>query len=330
MKSTFPVTFSVASTQALINEVLPGYALGAVADCKLQYVGVNDTFKVTLSKGETYFLRVYRSPWRSLDEVAYEMDILNYLHRKGVSVARPVPLKDGSCIQVINAPEGPRCVVLFTTAVGKEPKYEVEPEKKAYDYGKAVACIHQASDDFTSPHPRLPLDVDFLYRQTIEPMRPYLLHRLEDWAFIQAYAERFYQRLSDWPPSVLDWGFCHADLQSCHAHIDSDGKLTFFDFDCCGPGFRAYDIAVFRWAARLSEKEQVWWEPFLHGYLEVRPLSHPDIQAIPWFVAGRYLWHVWLHITNAGDWGHGWLNDDYFDHLLKNLRAVEADYALGK
>jgi Ser/Thr protein kinase RdoA (MazF antagonist) len=96
-------------------------------DYKLQFVGVNDTFKVSLSNGDTYFLRVYRSCWRSYNDVAYELDALNHLHRKGVSVAHPVPMKDGSFIQIINAPEGPRCIVLFTTAVGKEPDCEVDP-----------------------------------------------------------------------------------------------------------------------------------------------------------------------------------------------------------
>jgi len=47
-------------------------------------------------------------------------------------------------------------------------------------------------------------------------------------------------------------------------------------------------------------------------------------------IAGRYLWHVWLHITIARDWGHGWLNEEYFDRFHKNLRAVEADYSLAK
>jgi Ser/Thr protein kinase RdoA (MazF antagonist) len=330
MNAFFPITFSILSTQALVTEVLPAYGLGPVADCKLQFVGVNDTFKVTLSNCEAYFLRVYRSSWRNYNEVSYEIDALNHLHRKGVSVAHPVPMKDGSFIQVISAPEGPRCVVLFTAAIGNEPNYEVDPESKAYNYGKAVACLHQASDDFTSVYDRASLDVDFLFRQTLEPVRPYLLHRLEDWAFLKAYAERFYQHLSDWSANALDWGFCHADLQGSHAHVDSEGKLTFFDFDCCGPGFRAYDLAVFRWVSRLKEAEAVWWQPFLRGYLEVNPLSDLNIQAIPWFVAGRYLWHVWLHTTNAADWGHGWLNDEYFDRLLNNLRAVEADYSLEK
>ena len=207
MQNTFPATFSVVSTQALVTEVILAYGLGEIADCKLQYVGVNDTFKVTLVNKATYYLRVYRSQWRSYDEVTYEVEILNHLHRKGISVAHPVPSKDGSFIQVIQATEGPRCVVIFTTAAGKEPDYDVDPESKAYQYGLAVAHLHHASDDFTSTTTRAPLDIDFLFRQTIEPVRPYLLHRPDDWAFVQAYAERFYQRLSGWPPTALDWGF---------------------------------------------------------------------------------------------------------------------------
>lgn len=330
MKPSVPVTYSIVSADALVNQVLPGYDLGEVASCKLQYNGVNDTFKITLETGNTYFIRVYRSRWRSCEEVAYEVDILNHLHFKGISVAYPIPRTDGSFINTIDAPEGPRCVVLFHTAIGKEPDYEVDPEAKAYGYGKAVALLHAASDDFISSHHRTPLDLDFLYRQTITPVRPYLLHRPEDWAYIQAYTDRFFQRLSNMSPDKLDRGFCHADLQGYHAHVDTDGKMTFFDFDCCGPGFRAYDMAVFRWVSRLKEKEAVWWEPYLRGYLEVRPLSDLDIQSIPWFVAGRYLWHVWLHTTNANDWGCGWLDDNYFDRLLKNLRAVETNYSLGK
>jgi hypothetical protein len=38
MKTFFPVSFSVHSTQVLVDDVLPAYGLGEIADCKLQYV----------------------------------------------------------------------------------------------------------------------------------------------------------------------------------------------------------------------------------------------------------------------------------------------------
>jgi Ser/Thr protein kinase RdoA (MazF antagonist) len=45
----------------------------------------------------------------------------------------------------------------------------------------------------------------------------------------------------------LEVGSCHGDLHGWNAHIDQNMALTVYDFDCCGVGWRAYDIAVFRW-----------------------------------------------------------------------------------
>ena len=46
------------------------------------------------------------------------------------------------------------------------------------------------------------------------------------------------------PISALQPGFCHGDASGGNAHI-SGRTITFFDFDCCGCGFRAYDVAVY-------------------------------------------------------------------------------------
>ena len=328
MLPTIPATHSLPSPQALLTEVLAGYDLGEFTDCRLWYTGVNDTYLASTQIGSKYILRVYRACWRSLADIRYELDALNHLHRKGVAVAYPLPRKDGSFVQPLSAPEGLRHAVLFIFAEGKEPSYDEDPETKSYQYGQAVAHIHQASNDFNSPHARPPLDLDFLFFSPLKTIQPFLAHRPDDFAFLQAYAEKVHRRLTELPARALDQGFCHADLQGYHAHATENGPLTFFDFDCCGRGFRAYDMAVFRWCARLSDKETVWWEPYLRGYQEIHPLNDLDVQAIPPFVAARYFWHMGLHTTNAYDWGYGWLNDAYFDKAIKNLKAVEADYHL--
>lgn len=329
MTTAIPVTYSLASTQTLLRDVLSGYDLGEFTDCRLWYTGVNDTFHASTANGERYILRVYRIPWRPLETIHYELEALIHLHQKGVGVAYPLARRDGSYTCAVQAPEGTRQAVLFPFAYGTEPNYDSDTEAKAYRYGQAVARIHQATDDFIPLHTRAPYDLDFLYRRTLEPIQPYLLHRPDDWAFLQDYCKRFCQHLAPLS-AMLDWGFTHNDLQGYHCHINEQGEMTFFDFDCCAPGFRAYELAVFRWCSRLSETEAVWWEPYLRGYTETRPLSGADLAAIPWLVAGRYLWHMWLHTTNAADWGHGWLDDAYFDKALNNLRAVEADYQLAE
>jgi Ser/Thr protein kinase RdoA (MazF antagonist) len=326
MDDHFPVTYSTLCTKALATDLLPEYRLGTIKDCRLYSVGINDTYQVRTEEGGTYFLRVYRSRWRSVDDVQVELDALLHLHRQGIPVARPRPREDGQYIWELLAPEGWRRAVLFAGAPGEEPTYDTDPEAKAFAYGQAVARLHNGLQGFSSSHTRFHIDLDHLIDAPLRNIQSFLSQRPGDWAYLQRLAGTVRQRIQDLPAGALEKGFCHGDLQGFHHHIAGDGTLTFFDFDCCGFGYRAYDLAVFRWCSRLENQEQVWWEPYLRGYREVRPLNDLDIQAIPLFVCARYIWHMGLHTENAPDWGHGGLGDAYFDKRLGYLRAVEADY----
>jgi Ser/Thr protein kinase RdoA (MazF antagonist) len=326
MNHTFPVTYSTLSAQTLATDILPDYGIGDAVECKFYSTGFNDTYRAKTAHGKTVYLRAYRLPWRSLADIEYELDVLNHLHRQGVPAIRPLPRKDGRFVHAVPAPEGLRYVALFTEAPGKEIAYDKNPERVAFRYGQAVARIHNAVQDFTSPHARFHIDLDHLIETPLRNIEPFLSHRADDWAYLQQFAATLRQRILDLPASALEQGFCHGDLQGYHANVGQDGILTFFDFDCCGYGYRAYDLAVFRWCARLEEQEEVRWEPYLRGYREIRPLNDLDVLAVPLFVGARYVWHMGVHTQNAPDWGCGFLNDNYFERRLDQLRAVEADY----
>jgi len=166
--------------------------------------------------------------------------------------------------------------------------------------------------------------------RSLQSIHPLLVHRPNDWEYLVTLAEKLQLHVQDVPLDSLESGFCHGDLHGGNAHIDQDKTLTFFDFDCCGLGWRAYDIAVFRWDARLRGKEQERWKAFLPGYREERELSTTDIQAVPYFVAIRQLWLMGLHTSNGQDWGFGWMNDRYFDQAITFFRAWETEFLTGK
>jgi Ser/Thr protein kinase RdoA (MazF antagonist) len=271
-------------------------------------------------------MRVYRAPWRTLADICYELDVLEHLRIQGYPAARLVPRRDGSLYAALDAPEGTRYAVLFTEAPGKLISYDEQPGQVAFGYGQAVASMHNVVADFSSPHERFRIDLNLLVDAPLRNIAPFLAHRPQDWDYLQLFAANLRQRIVDLPASELEQGFCHGDLQGYHAHVDADGTLTFFDFDCGGHGFRAYDLAVFRWCSRLKEQESVWWEPYLRGYRQVRPLADLDLQAIPLFVAARYIWHMGVHTQNSPDWGCAWLDDGYFDEKIGYLKAVEKDY----
>ena len=302
MSSPFPVTRSILSLTALREAVVSEYALADPSDCQFFRMGLNDTYLLK-TNGTSYILRVYRRGWRSLSEIQYELDVLLFLQTAGIEVSVPIQRKDGGFIETIHAPEGERYMVLFTYAPGREPSYESKDAEAAYAYGTLAAQIHTATETFQSPHQRMPLDLEHLIDTPLRSIEPMLTPRSEDWRYLQTLTQKLRRQVMELPLSSLEQGFCHGDLHWGNARVQADHMLTVFDFDCCGVGWRAYDLAVFRWAARLRKKEQDQWPAFLRGYREVRTIHEREIQAIPYFVALRHVWLLGLHTREpTGFW----------------------------
>jgi Ser/Thr protein kinase RdoA (MazF antagonist) len=326
MKTNFPTIASILSPQALADDILPEFGIGKVRECQFYSGGFNHTYRVKTVDGNTYYMRAYRLQWRTPADIQYELDVLNHLEGKGFPAIRPVPYKDGRPFCTVNAPEGKRYVALFTLAPGPEISYDKKPGQVAKQYGRAVAQLHNALDDFHSPHPRFRLDLEYF---TVEPLKtivPFLSHRPDDLAYVRKFARTLRQRIKAMPAGKLEQGCCHGDLQGYHANVEPGGTLTFYDFDGGGFGYRAYDLAVFLWCCRLQDGVAARWEPFLKSYRQNRAISDLDVQAVPLFVCARYLWHMGVHTLNSPDWGIDFLNDGYFDTHLKRLRDAEADY----
>ena len=322
-----PVTHSVLSTQALCTEMVAAYGLRTPLDCKLLSPGLNDTYLVTTA-ADRFILRIYRVGWRSHSDILYEIDVLNHLGRKGASVSLPLATAKGDFTLPLRAPEGLRYAVLFTYAPGQS----VDELDDSYCrlFGGAVGEMHRATGDFTSQHERFALDLEYLIERPLRAIRPLLENRSEDWSHLQSLAQRLQAALAQAPLDVLDWGFCHGDLHTENAHLAGD-TLTFFDFDCGGPGWRAYDIAGFRWSLnnfgrRVVPEHEHLWQAFLDGYAERRRIGTVDLEFVPAFVEIRHIWMIGLHAENAPDFGYERFSDSYFDGVLRFLRDWEQTY----
>jgi Ser/Thr protein kinase RdoA (MazF antagonist) len=326
MSPTFPTIASILAPQALIDDVLPGFGLTTVAGCHFHSGGFNHTYQVRAADGATFYLRVYRRTWRTLADIQYELDVLNHLRRKAFPAARPLPYRDGRYFRAVAAPEGERYVVVFSEAPGTEISYDSAPMETARRYGTAVAAMHNALEDFQSPHDRFRKDLAHFTERPLPHIAPFLADRPDAWAAVTQFAARLRQRILDLPAARLEQGVCHGDLQGYHANVDGEGTLTFFDFDCGGFGYRAYDLAVFLWCCRLEDAVDTRWAPFLAAYRQERAIAAVDVDAVGLFVCARYLWHMGVHTQNAADWGAAFLNDKYFSEHLNRLRQAEADY----
>jgi Ser/Thr protein kinase RdoA (MazF antagonist) len=322
--SYFPVTHSILSASALLTHVQQRYDIGDAIECRFLNLGLNDTYLLRTSTGK-YILRVYRENWRSLPDILYELDMLLHLHRKRAPISFPLAMKNGSFLFPLQTLEGSRQAVLFTYAEGESPAGD---EAYSLAYGRAAAQVHNALDDFSSQHARFRLDLDHLLDEPLRTTLPVLEDHPQDQADLLRIAQRLKEHMSSLPVGELEWGACHGDFHGGNAHITKDQQVTFFDFDCAGPGWRAYDLAVFRWARATHQQDEKLWEAYLAGYTQHRTIRSPDLAAVPLFVALRQIWLIGLHSLIAASFGYGFLDRRYFEshlHFLKKWVAEHID-----
>lgn len=325
----FPVSYSTLSLKALREYIEKTYDLIDITEFSYLLRGLNDTYLMKTSK-DNYVFRVYRADRRTeYSEVAFEIELLQYLHRNEIPVSLPIADQSGNFIQMLNAPEGNRFGVLFTFAEGIERS--IDNEEISYLFGKAVADIHSKTDSFETEYTRQPLNLEYLFQESLASIEPYMTHRSEDFEWLRTLAKQFEERLHEFPLEELDWGICHGDLHgNTNISFKEDMSYTHYDFDLCGFGWRAYDIAEFRLAREVrlrhdQDKLERLWNAFIEGYETVRKLSEKDLQAVPIFVGIRQLWLMGLclrdsHIHGSIDFGDDFINDklNFFKHLQIN------------
>jgi len=283
----------------------------------LEYRGVNDVYRY--SRGDfSVFLKVYARPGVDGDAVEAEAEVVNTLQRAGLSVAAPIPLLDGRYALQLETPEGARPAALFAEAEGTPCDNETLDAAQTAAIGALFAAMHTALDVLPATLKRWRLDETTFLDPSLELLEDYgRFDRELDLPFLRAVVGELQARLraqgGNW-----NWGLCHGDLYTGNIHRNSQGTLTLLDFDFCGYGWRAYDIASFlgifgggvpREMLARSEilaRRDRRREAFLRGYESTRSLSAAEIEAVTTvFVPFRrifnmgYLYHQLLYV-----WGN--------------------------
>ncbi len=320
--SFFPVVHSVLDPAALLQEVAIHYDIGSPVECVLLRSWINEVYCVQTSHGR-FILKVFRHDWRTYDEVAYEVELMQHLAICGVRVQPPMQTLSGGTVQLLSAPEGQRPVVLYPMLLGQPP---LPPSEAVYrQVGYAIAHMHQALDSFVPTYSRRALDIRYLAQEPLSWLQPHFKDRQADWNFLVALVERVQTRLNELAQSGdLSWGPIHGDATLDNLLITQDQQIGIYDFDQSGPGWRAYELqGVFYWSWEIERSS--FWASLLEGYNSVLPLSNADIAAMPCFPVLNKLWCMGFeaHVIaqNNGQWI---VNEGYFDERLAGLRRWAA------
>ena len=80
------------------------------------------------------------------------------------------------------------------------------------------------------------------------------------------------------------------DIPGLNLLFVDDNSPTFFNFDLCGPGWRAYDIAAFLQNTDLLNISQDLTEALFAGYYSERPLSDNEHAVVSPLLTVRRVW----------------------------------------
>ncbi len=273
----------------LIRRALPCYGLPEDTPLSLLNRSENETWRA----GDLV-LRLHRQGYHTKPEIGSELAWLTALQDlPGLNAVRPVAGTQGLVTEVDT-----RFIVAFALIEGEELRPGDDLARWFAPLGEITARLHLHAREWTPPKgfARKRWDVETIlgptphwgqWRQAqgLEPQGEALLVRATDAlaADLQAYGTG--------PDS---FGLIHADLRLANLMVSGD-TLTAIDFDDCGFGWWAYDLAsavsFIETDPRLPELISRWTD----GYCRIATLRREDLAMIPGLIfLRRVLLTAWL------------------------------------
>lgn len=305
--SALKVYHSIIDSNSLQQWLTLHYDWPEIVSCRLLRLGLNDTYEVHCSN-KSYIVRLYRAAWRSVAQVHAEIEVLCWLQDRHFPIAAPVPARDGEIIHVFHTAEGQRSLVAFEYISGHALTLD---RPHAVAYGRALAQLHQLTDSFHFQQPRFALDAEHLIDQPLQHLHRAFGHHQADMSYIHKRAQAARKVMLSLAKTPSSYGFCHGDHFG-NVLQQRDQSLIMIDFDCCGLGYRVYDIVQFYWALKLRmaawrerfiDNDSALWHAFLQGYQSIRTLESQEWHAMPAMFFIRSLWGLALQPQNEQHWG---------------------------
>ena len=282
--SSIKVNYSQFSPGALLEELKHHYNLPTDSSCIFFKSGLNDIYKIT-AKNNSYFLRVSLFNVYNTIQIEEEIQFIQHLRDRGLSVVEPIQCKDKSYVLELGAPEGMRQAVLFR-GIAQSPMGDANIRMK--NLGNLLARIHTSSLSFQDHSARPSIDEIMLVEEPTRLLNPFLKHRTDDLDFLSKTALPLWlsvdSTLSKHNGTV---GFCHGDVQPNNYFFNGEHPVM-FDFDCMGQGYFAYDLGVLLANLTFMDNEiyeKDLWHSVIKGYSDIRLLNDDEEKAIYIFTA---------------------------------------------
>ena len=281
----------------LAQEVVKCYALN-IKEIRYIHNGENATFQLRDNRNQKYLLRIHRYGYHSTAAIEEELRWLNAISdASDIPVPRPLKAKNGLQYVVVKHPamSYPRHCAVFRWVEGQF-LWKRTNEKYMTKLGELIAQLQKIGKKQEIQH-RKYWSVEGLIGQK---------SKFGDLKKVKGIPNKQHQQLliardcllktmSQYEVQNPDkFGLMHADLHFGN-FVVRRGNFGAIDFDDCGTGMYAYDLAISMQALEFLvfyEKRRDFdslRNALLSGYSQVMPLTEEDIEKVVAFGAVRQL-----------------------------------------
>ncbi|KQP49269.1 phosphotransferase enzyme family protein [Pseudorhodoferax sp. Leaf274] len=311
------------------------YAFGHVVASEFLRRSFNQVYRLDFADGRRTIARLCADRPRGAPNLAFEAEALAHWSGAGCAVARCLPTAQGDVAISVPLPEGARALALFEYVEG-EATSDKTPDIQAFARG--LAGLHAAGHGYRGVASAYTLDCDYLLLRPLQGLLRASTMTAELGRQFEELGARLHQRILALGP--LGRVLCHGDAHGSNNFVlpaDPTGQIVdqqrtavFFDFDEAGPGYLAYELAVYPWSlfprtpdGVPSAKVLAQWQQFIRAYCAARPMAEVDLAAIAPFMAVRQFWLLGEYAGRVPVWGSQAIPTDYLRRQVEMLRRWE-------
>ncbi len=277
-------------TDKVINEFAKRYD---VPDGMLVSCGSFESFVYCFeNQAGEFILKITHSSIKDKQQIASEIEFVEYMYSNGVPVSNIVKSKLGRMIEEIKADDGYFYARCYVKAEGNRPTYEQWNTELFTKWGQTMGKMHKLSKNF-NPSPNL-------YRLHWNENERLRIIPQSQPEIVQS-ANKIISHLKSLPHSVNDYGIIHNDFHQGNFFI-SGNNLTVFDFDDMEYSWYINDIAMVLYYAVYQNPYKIldtnypeqFFNSFMDGYNKENHIDKSWYKQIPYFLKLR---HIILYIA---------------------------------
>lgn len=296
-----PTNLSDAELYAIAQQSLPHWGLKPEA-MELVSRSENTVFRLDMSDGQRYALRIHRPGYHTLPELESELLWTQALNGAGIRVPVGVRTLEGPGYATIPTPDGEsrRAVGLVNWLEGELLSSVIEAEQDESEIvdrfrqiGRLLAAMNNQASEWTPPagFTRHEFDVPGYVGESpfwgrFWDIPPLTAAQRE---LLSGAREEIRRTLSAYGKDRGTYSMIHADSHAHNILIDPSGNLQAFDFDDAGFGWHQYDLAVVLFGLEDLPYFDRITDALIAGYRTVRPFSDEAVSLLPLFLLIRRL-----------------------------------------